>query len=87
MEDRERDLQYAEEPGLPLGTQLWSRAKKSIDGLRNADDIGLPGRPGSANMLSVVCQGDGEIQHASGLLAPYSMLLRSIPTRNMDQSL
>ena len=83
MENRERDIQYTEEPGLPLGTQLWSRAKESIHGIRNADDIGVPCRSSAANMLSVVRQGDGEVQHASSLLAPHSMLLRILPTQHL----
>ena len=54
LEDRERNLQYAQEPGLPLRTQLWPRQKELVRGLRHVDDVGVPGRSGPATLLPAV---------------------------------
>ena len=43
LEDRERNLQYAQEPGLPLRAQLWPRREELVGGLRHVDDVGVPG--------------------------------------------
>ena len=42
LEDRERNLQHAQEPGLPLRTQLWARREELVGGLRHVNDVGVP---------------------------------------------
>jgi len=59
LEDRERDVQYVEEPRLPPGPQLWSRREVSFDGLRDANVFGVPGGPSATIKLPVACQGNG----------------------------
>ena len=49
--DRERDVQYPEEPRLSLRAQLRSRREASGDGVRVPDDAGVSHRPNPAALL------------------------------------
>ena len=57
---RERDLQHAEESGVPLRTQLRARAREPVGGIRHVDDAGLPGGPDATTLLRVVPRGLAE---------------------------
>ncbi len=54
LEDRKRNVQYAQEPGLPVRTQLWTWPEESVDDLCDVDDAGLLGRPNARTLLSFV---------------------------------
>ncbi len=54
MEDRKRNVQYAQESGLSLRAQLWSWQAESIGDLRDAHDVGVSGRPNAGTLLSAV---------------------------------
>jgi hypothetical protein len=61
LEDRERNLQHAEQPGRSLRAQLRARTAKPVGGLRHADDAGLSRGPGPTTLLSAVSGGVGEV--------------------------
>jgi len=54
LEDRERDLQHAEESGLQSGTQLRPRRAESVRGPHAHHDARLPRGPDAATVLSGV---------------------------------
>ena len=52
LEDRERDFQHAEKPGLQSGAQLRPRRTEPVRGAGRADDAGVLGGPSPAAVLS-----------------------------------
>lgn len=54
LEDRERNLQHAQESRLSIRAQLRTRRNEPVGGVRHADDAGLSGRSGSATVLPAV---------------------------------
>ena len=63
--DRERFLQYVEEPGLSLRAQLRAWTAQPVGGVCHVDDVGILGRPGPTTLLSAVSGGVEEAQSAS----------------------
>jgi hypothetical protein len=57
---RERDVQHAEEPGIPLRAQLRARRAELVGGVRHADDAGVSRGSGATTLLPSVPRRLGE---------------------------
>ena len=78
LEDRERNLQHAQEPGLPLRTQLWPRREELVGGLRHVDDVGVPGRSGPTTLLPAVPSGMEESGNQAGVVGQSAVSLPAL---------
>ena len=79
LEDRERNLQHAQESGLPLRTQLWPRREELVGGLRHVDDVGVPRRSGPTTLLSAVPSRLEESGNQAGAVGATAIALLALP--------
>ena len=79
LEDRERNLQHAQEPGLPLRTQLRPRREELVGGLRHVDDVGVPRGSGATTLLPAVPSGMEESGNQAGAVGAAAVALLALP--------
>ena len=81
MEDRKRNVQYAEESELSFRAQLWTWRAESISDLRDADDVGISGRPNAGTLLSSVSSRSQKARQPKIVVGPPAFALPSLPLR------
>ena len=78
MEDRERDVQYVEESGLPVRAQFWPWRAESVGGVCVVDDVGVSSRSNAAVVLSLVPEGLEEIGQQEDAVGAYAFVLSGV---------
>ena len=75
MENRKRDVQHVEEPGLQPRTQLWPWSAKSVDSVLVTDVPRIPSGSDSASDLPIVSSSTKQVSNSQGILeAPLGVL-------------